>query len=60
MATEPTIAVLNAAREAQENRAATFFSTASDYWALYTMDAVLNGTPPPTLVPSLSRIGASS
>ena len=33
MAPEPTIAVLNAAREAQENRAATFFSTASDYWA---------------------------
>jgi heme o synthase len=34
MATEPTIAVLNGACEAQERRAATFFSTASDYWAL--------------------------
>jgi heme o synthase len=34
MATEPTIAVLNGACEAQENRAATFFSTVSDYWAL--------------------------
>jgi heme o synthase len=34
MATEPTIAVLNGACEAQESRAATFFSTVSDYWAL--------------------------
>jgi protoheme IX farnesyltransferase len=34
MATEPTIAVLNGACEAQESRAATFFSTVSDYGAL--------------------------
>src|ERR1700734_2333899 len=34
MATEPTIAVLNGACEAQESRTATFFSTVSDYWAL--------------------------
>jgi heme o synthase len=34
MATEPTITVLNVACEAQESRAATFFSTVSDYWAL--------------------------
>jgi len=34
MATEPTIAILNGASKAQENRAATFFSTVSDYWAL--------------------------
>jgi heme o synthase len=34
MATEPTIAVLNGACKVQENRAATFFSTVSDYWAL--------------------------
>ena len=34
MATEPTIAVLNGACEAQESRAATFFSTLSDYLAL--------------------------
>ena len=34
MATEPTIAVLNGACEAQEGRAATFFSTVSDYWTL--------------------------
>ncbi|HXN72452.1 MAG TPA: hypothetical protein VN861_07850 [Candidatus Acidoferrales bacterium] len=34
MATEPTIAVLNGACEAQESRATTFFSTVSDYWAL--------------------------
>ena len=34
MATEPTIAVLNGTCEAQEGRAATFFSTVSDYWAL--------------------------
>jgi protoheme IX farnesyltransferase len=34
MATEPTIAVLNGACEAQESRAATSFSTVSDYWAL--------------------------
>ena len=34
MATEPTIALLNGACKARENRAATFFSTVSDYWAL--------------------------
>lgn len=34
MATEPTVAVLSGAREAQESPAATFFSTVSDYWAL--------------------------
>jgi len=34
MATEPTIAVLNGACEAQGSRAATVFSTVSDYWAL--------------------------
>jgi protoheme IX farnesyltransferase len=34
VAAEPTIAVLNGARAAQETRAATFFSTLSDYWAL--------------------------
>ena len=34
MATEPTIAILNGACKAQENRAATFFSAVSDYWAL--------------------------
>jgi heme o synthase len=34
MATEPTIAVLNGTCEAHESRAATFFSTLSDYWAL--------------------------
>src|SRR5271156_4781845 len=34
MATEPTMAVLNGACEARESRAATFFSTVSDYWAL--------------------------
>jgi heme O synthase-like polyprenyltransferase len=34
MATEPTIAILNGACKAQENRAATFFATVSDYWAL--------------------------
>ena len=34
MATEPTIAVLNGACEAQESRATAFFSTVSDYWAL--------------------------
>ena len=34
MSTEPTIAVLNGPCEAQESRAATFFSTVSDYWAL--------------------------
>jgi protoheme IX farnesyltransferase len=34
MGTEPTIAVLNGAGEPQESRAATFFSIASDYWAL--------------------------
>ena len=34
MATEPTIAVLNGACEAQESWTATFFSTLSDYWAL--------------------------
>jgi len=34
MATEPTIAVLNGACEAQESRAATFFSTVSNHWAL--------------------------
>jgi heme o synthase len=34
MATEPTIAVLNGACEAQESRADAFFSTVSDCWAL--------------------------
>jgi protoheme IX farnesyltransferase len=34
MATEPTIAILNGACKVRENRAATFFSTVSDYWAL--------------------------
>ena len=34
MATEPTIAALNGACEAHESRAASFFSTVSDYWAL--------------------------
>jgi heme o synthase len=34
MAIDPTIAILNGACELQENRAATSFSTASDYWAL--------------------------
>ena len=34
MATEPTIASLNEACEVQANRAATFFSAVSDYWAL--------------------------
>ena len=34
MATEPMIAVLNGACEVKESRAATFFSTISDYWAL--------------------------
>jgi len=34
MTTEPTVAVLHGACEVQENRAATFFSTMSDYWAL--------------------------
>jgi|ERR1700690_20278 heme o synthase len=34
MATEPTIAVLNASCAAQESRAATFFAVVSDYWAL--------------------------
>jgi len=34
MATEPAMAVLNGACEARESRAATFFSTGSDYWVL--------------------------
>jgi protoheme IX farnesyltransferase len=34
MATEPAMAVVNGACEVQESRAATFFSTVSDYWAL--------------------------
>jgi heme o synthase len=34
MSTEPTIAVLNGACEAQAGRAAGFFATVSDYWAL--------------------------
>jgi protoheme IX farnesyltransferase len=34
MATEPAMAAFNGAREAQESRAGTFFSTVSDYWAL--------------------------
>ena len=34
MATEPTIAVLNGACEAPESRAAMFFATVCDYWAL--------------------------
>jgi len=34
MATEPTIAVLNASCATQECRAATFFAVVSDYWAL--------------------------
>jgi protoheme IX farnesyltransferase len=34
MATEPAMAVVNGACEAQESRAGTFFSTVSDYWAL--------------------------
>ena len=34
MATEPTIALLNGARAAQETRAAALYATVSDYWAL--------------------------
>jgi protoheme IX farnesyltransferase len=34
VAAEPAIVVLNGARAAQETRAAAFFSTLSDYWAL--------------------------
>ncbi|MGA8221246.1 MAG: heme o synthase [Candidatus Acidiferrales bacterium] len=38
MATEPTIAVLNGARGAQETRAAALYATVSDYWALTKPD----------------------
>jgi protoheme IX farnesyltransferase len=34
MATEPTIAILNGAYKAQQNRTSSFLSTLSDYWAL--------------------------
>jgi len=34
VATEPTIALLNGARGAQETRAAALYATVSDYWAL--------------------------